>query len=384
MCGVRREFEIRVRMLLWSIVQTVLAAACTALFALMVTGTALIAVWVGVPIVLGTVLVVRPVAELHRRFTGSLLGAPIESPYLRAAGGNMLLRLRAVLKDPATWRDTVWLLVNGTVGLLLSTLAIVEGVLDLLFWWLPRAVFIRLDAHIARALLTPSEKSRLALRVQALTESRAETVDTQAAELRRIERDLHDGAQARLVSLGMSLGMAEEQFGRDPEGARQLLAEARANSTAALAELRDLVRGIHPPVLADRGLVGAVQALALAGPLPVDVAADLPERLPAPAESAAYFAVAEAITNVVKHSGATHAWVRMVHAEQLLRIEVGDDGVGGAAPERGTGLRGIERRLSAFDGRLTVISPPGGPTTLTMELPCASSSPKISPSSGTD
>jgi signal transduction histidine kinase len=202
-------------------------------------------------------------------------------------------------------------------------------------------------------------------------------------ERRRIERDLHDGAQARLVSLGMSLGMAEEQFTRDPEGARQLLAEARASSSAALAELRDLVRGIHPPVLADRGLSGAVQALALATSLPVEVQAELPERLPAPVESAAYFAVAEGLTNVVKHSGAAHAWVRMVHAAELLRIEVTDDGSGGASSDRGTGLRGIERRLSAFDGRLTVISPQGGPTTLTMELPCASSSPKISPSSGT-
>jgi signal transduction histidine kinase len=380
---VRREFEIRVRMLLWSVLETALAAACLVLFILTVTGTALIVVWAGLPILFGTVLVVRPIADLHRRFAGALLGTPIESPYLRAVDGNLLRRLRALLRDPATWRDTLWLLVNGTAGLALSIVAIVEGVLDLIFWWLPRSVFVQLNARLARALLAPTEKSRLALRVEQLTESRAETVDTQAAELRRIERDLHDGAQARLVSLGMSLGMAEEQFTRDPEGARQLLAEARASSSAALAELRDLVRGIHPPVLADRGLSGAVQALALATSLPVEVQAELPERLPAPVESAAYFAVAEGLTNVVKHSGAAHAWVRMVHAAELLRIEVTDDGSGGASSDRGTGLRGIERRLSAFDGRLTVISPQGGPTTLTMELPCASSSPKISPSSGT-
>ena len=161
---------------------------------------------------------------------------------------------------------------------------------------------------LACSLLSRPEKSRLALRVQQLTESRAETVDTQAAELRRIERDLHDGAQARLVALGMSLGLAEEQLARDPDGARALLAEARGTASDALAELRDLVRGIHPPVLADRGLVGAVQALALAVADPGRGARrHSPGRLPAPVESAAYFAVAEGSPMSIKHSGATRA-----------------------------------------------------------------------------
>ena len=142
--------------------------------------------------------------------------------------------------------------------------------LDLLFWWLPAGRAVHTHARLSRALLAPSEKSRLALRVQHLTESRAETVDTQAAELRRIERDLHDGAQARLVALGMSLAMAEDQLAHDPEGARALLTEARTASSAALAELRDLVRGIHPPVLADRGLVGAVQSHRAGGVDPGD------------------------------------------------------------------------------------------------------------------
>ncbi|MBN9619839.1 MAG: ATP-binding protein, partial [Actinobacteria bacterium] len=226
-------------------------------------------------------------------------------------------------------------------------------------------------------------KSRLALRVEQLTESRAETVDTQAAELRRIERDLHDGAQARLVALGMSLAMAEQQLARDPEGARTLLTEARTASSDALAELRDLVRGIHPPVLADRGLVGAVQALALAAPLPVEVQADLAGRLPAPVESAMYFAVAEALTNIVKHAEAQHAWVELRRTGDVLTATVRDDGAGGVDPSRGTGIRGIERRLSAFDGTLAVESPPGGPTDLVMVLPCAAYSPKTSPSSGT-
>ena len=173
----------------------------------------------------------------------------------------------------------------------------------------------------------------------------------------------------------MNLGMAEDAVDDDPESAKLLLAQARVVSSQALAELRGLVRGIHPPVLADRGLVGAVEALALASPLPVQVDADVPERLPAPVESASYFAVAEALTNVIRHSGATGAWVRLRHAGGLLSMQVRDDGRGGATPGAGSGLRGIERRLGAFDGRLTVTSPPGGPTVVMMELPCESSSP---------
>jgi signal transduction histidine kinase len=178
--------------------------------------------------------------------------------------------------------------------------------------------------------------------------------------------------------------MAEEQMAHDPEGARALLTEARSASSVALSELRDLVRGIHPPVLADRGLLGAVQSLALAAPIPVTVHAKLDRRLPAPVESAAYFAVAEALTNIVKHSAATAASVELGDDGAAVTATVIDDGHGGADPAGGTGLRGIERRLSAFDGSLRVESPHGGPTRLVMVLPCASSSPKTSPSSGTD
>ena len=378
-----RQFLIRIRLLVWAVFQLGLAGASLALTILCVVGFATTVVWVGLPILLAVVLATRPIAGVYRRMSGPLVGAEIETPYLRSRSGNLFSRLRTLARDPATWRDAVWVALNGTIGLAFSIAALLEAVFDLIFWWLPLAIFSRINGYLARALLGPNEKSRLALRVQELTESRAETVDTQAAELRRIERDLHDGAQARLVSLGMSLGLAEAQWDSDPESARRLLVEARSASRDALGELRDLVRGIHPPVLADRGLVGAVQALALATPIPVDVAADLPERLPAPAESAAYFAVAEALTNVIKHSRATHAAVQLRYAGEVLHIQVLDDGTGGAIPENGTGLRGIERRLSAFDGKLTVISPVGGPTTLTMELPCASSSPRTLPSSGT-
>jgi signal transduction histidine kinase len=377
-------FAPRLHRLLWSAAATGLAAACLALFVFAVTGTALITVWVGVPMLLGTMYFVRPLANLHRRRLGSIDGkAPIESPYLATPTGNLLVRTRALFRDPARWRDTWWLAANGSAGLALTIIGIVESVLDLVFWWLPPGIAIRAHAAMCRALLSVSEKSRLALRVEQLTESRAETVDTQAAELRRIERDLHDGAQARLVALGMNLALAEQQFARDPESARALLTEARTASSDALAELRDLVRGIHPPVLADRGLVGAVQALGLAASIPVEVRADIEGRLPAPVESAAYFAVAEALTNVIKHSGAQHAWITLARRDETIVATISDDGIGGADPAGGTGLRGIERRLSAFDGTLTIESPLGGPTELAMVLPCASSSPKISPSSGT-
>ena len=170
--------------------------------------------------------------------------------------------------------------------------------------------------------------------------------------------------------LGMSIGLAEDLMTKDPEAAQRLLAEAREASGVALSELRDLVRGIHPPVLAERGLDGAVRALSLALPLRVEVDIELPGRPQAPVESAAYFAIAEALANVVKHSAAGTAWVRLRHAGGVLSMTVGDDGIGGADPGQGTGLRGIERRLAAFDGTLTMTSPVDGPTIVTMELPC--------------
>ncbi|HEY7007900.1 MAG TPA: sensor domain-containing protein [Jatrophihabitantaceae bacterium] len=379
----RTELARRTKLLGVSLAAVVLSVYSAVLFALVLTAVVLIVVWIGIPLLVKEVYFVRGLAGLHRHYAGRLLGEQIEAPYLRMPEGNLLVRTRAILADPANRRDFWWLLADGTLGMFLAVVGIAEGLLALLFWWLPAGVAVRAHARLSRALLAPSEKSRLALRVQQLTESRAETVDTQAAELRRIERDLHDGAQARLVALGMSLAMAEEQLSRDPEGARALLTEARTASSEALSELRDLVRGIHPPVLADRGLVGATQALALAAPIPVTVRPDVGRRLPAPVESAAYFAIAEALTNVIKHSGATSASIELGYDGTALRITVADDGSGGADPGRGTGLRGIARRLAAFDGTLDTESPPGGPTRLAMVLPCASSSPKTSPSSGT-
>jgi signal transduction histidine kinase len=219
-------------------------------------------------------------------------------------------------------------------------------------------------------VLAPSE-GELSERVRVLTETRRDAVDTSAAELRRIERDLHDGAQARLVAMGMDLGTVEALIEKDPARARKLLAEARRSSAEALTELRDLVRGIHPPVLAERGLGDAVRALALRLPLVSEVNVDLAGRADAPVEAAAYFAVSEVLTNAVKHSGADRLWVDLHHADGMLRISVTDNGKGGARTGAGTGLTGVERRLGTFDGVLAVSSPAGGPTMVTLEIPCA-------------
>jgi signal transduction histidine kinase len=217
-------------------------------------------------------------------------------------------------------------------------------------------------------------------RVRQLTETRTDVIDTSAAELRRVERDLHDGAQARLVAVGMNLRAAERLMKTNPDAALALVTESRHTSARALAELRDLVRGIHPPVLADRGLGDAIRALALDTPFMTVVEIALDGRPPMPVESAAYFAVAEVLANVVKHAGASRALIRIEHAGDItggmLRIEVMDDGAGGANPEYGTGLRGVERRLGTFDGILALSSPPGGPTIVVIEVPCALSSPK--------
>ncbi|MEV0715755.1 histidine kinase, partial [Asanoa sp. NPDC050611] len=225
---------------------------------------------------------------------------------------------------------------------------------------------------VARGLLAPTGAARLSARVEQLAETRAAAVDASAAELRRIERDLHDGAQARLVALNMNLGMAEAMFDSDPDTARSMLADARAGARTAMSELRDLVRGIHPPLLADRGLPGAIQALALASSIPVDLDLRLDRRLPAPMESAAYFVLAEALANAIKHADADRITLSVTDLGSRLSLRLSDDGRGGADPARGTGLRGIERRLAAFDGTLRLTSPPGGPTVVEMELPCAS------------
>ncbi|MEU4241288.1 sensor domain-containing protein [Actinoplanes sp. NPDC026619] len=364
--------------------------------------------------------VVRWRANLERRLA-TRAGVPIRRPYhpppdRRELGTRRWLRW--IITDPATWRDMAWLLPGAliTTALGLVVLALtgygIAGVTLLPLWlyisnlwfgyglywptgnheeaWLalPQGLLLlaialvvapllrRTAFKFTRLFLAPTAAAELRLRVAHLTLTRADANDAQAAELRRIERDLHDGAQARMVSVGMTIGLAERLVRRDPAAALKLLAEARASSTTALAELRDLVRGIHPPALAERGLEGAVRALAVSLPVRTDVTSQLPSRLDTPVESAVYFAIAEALANMSRHSRAGSAWVTIEYADGTLVAQVGDDGVGGADATRGTGLHGIERRLGAFDGTVAISSPPGGPTVLTMEVPCGLSSPR--------
>jgi signal transduction histidine kinase len=232
----------------------------------------------------------------------------------------------------------------------------------------------RTDERLARTLLGPGRRESLAQRVESLARSRADMVAAADAERRRIERDLHDGAQQRLVSLAMNLGMARERFEAEPEPVRQALAAAHDEAVLALTELREFIRGLHPAVLNDRGLDAALSGLAARAPLPVRLRVDMPEPAAPGVEAVAYFIVSEAIANVVKHAQATRAEVTVTRAGDLLRITVTDDGRGGATPAAGdgTGLRGLAQRAAAVDGTLSIDSPPGGPTTITAELPCES------------
>jgi signal transduction histidine kinase len=235
------------------------------------------------------------------------------------------------------------------------------------FWPMWPALGLALAAAVHAAIV----HARREHRIEVLEASRADAIDVQETELRRIERDLHDGAQARLVALGISLGMAEQKLQTDPEAVGELLAEARRGAGEALEELRDLARGIHPPILTDRGLEAAVTALTARSPVPVTLWVDVPERPAGAVESAAYFVVSEALANVIKHARAAHVDIRIEQSDGVLIAEVVDDGRGGADPS-GRGLRGLGQRVRALDGILYVTSPDGGGTTLRAELPCAS------------
>jgi signal transduction histidine kinase len=235
--------------------------------------------------------------------------------------------------------------------------------------WLTAAVGA-LDARAARALLGPSRAEELQHRVEHLTQTRAGVVDAADAERRRLERDLHDGTQQRLVALAMRLGMARAE----PAGAiqaHQVIAEAHEDAKAALAELRNLIRGLHPAVLEDRGLDAALSGVAARMAIPVRLTVDMPRRPSPVIEAVAYFVVSESLTNITKHAQASQAEVVVQRAGDRLHIIVSDDGAGGADPARGTGLAGLAKRAASVDGTFEIASPPGGPTLITVDLPCA-------------
>jgi signal transduction histidine kinase len=366
---------------------------------------------VGFPIALGWFWVNRGLADLERHRAGWVLGARIIGAYRRPADSGLAAQVKTRFRDPQTWRDLVWTCFDGTLGFAIGVVTVSVwaswlGTLVLPAWWwampddaqlyglwtgtsttetllgpvLAIAVFVPLawitrglalgHAGVSRLLLGPTRNAR----VEELTESRAGAVDAAHAELQRIERDLHDGAQARLVALAMDLGMAEQKVDQDPEAGRELIGEAREEALRALGELRELVRGIGPSILRDRGLEAAIASLAAGRVQPVDVRVDVGEpRPPATVEAAAYFVVAESIANAAKHSGARRVTVRVWRdAADRIVVECTDDGRGGADPTSGSGLTGLTQRVRALDGTLTVTSPAGGPTTIRAEIPCGS------------
>ena len=380
------------------------------------------AFFIGIPLALGLLLLWRWMAALERRLHATLLDAPIEPPYRPLTEPKRLGRMRERAADPATWKDLAYLLLAFPMGILSFTAVTVLAGLVLAFatmpaWWkavpggvelgaflidgwaeaiaaMPLAVpaFLLLALavrwlaamHVAagRALLARGHDVELKAAVTELQDSRARIIAAADAERRRLERDLHDGAQQRLVAVSMTLGMAKRRLAKG-EDVGSLVAGADAELHAAISELRDLARGIHPAVLTDRGLAAALQALATRAAVPVELAEVPDERLPEPVEAAAYFTVSEALTNVAKYARAGQARVEVARRNGHLAIAVADDGVGGASPEGGSGLRGLADRLGALGGTLVVESPLGSGTTLRASIPVREATAQADPSAAT-
>ncbi|MFJ8832089.1 sensor histidine kinase [Micromonospora aurantiaca] len=363
---------------------------------------------VGLLLVPGLLQAVRSVADRERARL-SRWGPPIPAPGPVPAG------VRPALRDPVLRRELRWVAVHGTLGFGAGLIALVlplYAVQDITFplwyrlvppeagapglgWWhidglgdaLTVAVLgvgwlvlavttgpalARIQARPGRRLLPPPPGFDLSLRVAELTATRAAALDAHAVELRRIERSLHDGTQNRLVAVNVLLGAARRAVRRDPARADEILERAQNAAEQALGELRTVVRGILPPVLGDRGLAGALDGLAAECAVPCRLSVDVDVRCAASVEATAYFVVAEALTNVVRHSGASAVEVAVRRERDRLLVTVTDDGRGDADETRGSGLTGIRRRVEAYDGRMTLTSPPGGPTRMHVELPCGS------------
>ncbi|MFE4367887.1 sensor histidine kinase [Streptomyces sp. NPDC056835] len=379
------------------------ASLCFLMAAAVPLGLVFMALIIGAPAWPDLVRLLRRLAGYERVRAGTRLRAPVAEQYL-PLDGVPADRLRLSLTDPGTWRDARWLPLQIIITLLFCAVAILVWVVGLLVDGLnmgvggavarrredmygtpakPRTPLVlhRLgtladtQAAWSAALLRPKPSARLVDRIAELSESRAGAVEAHSAELRRIERDLHDGVQAQLVALSMRIGLAKQLVRTNPDAALARLDEAQSGLESTLADLRHVVRTVHPPVLTDRGLAGAVRALAASSEIPVEMGLGPVEnsfRLPAAVEAAAYFVVAEALTNIRKHSGATQASVRFTRGNGILRVVVADNGRGGADEHEGSGLIGIRRRVAALDGTASLTSPLGGPTKLKVELPCGS------------
>jgi signal transduction histidine kinase len=385
---------------------TALLALAALLWAALVAVLCLVGI--GLPLAPTVFRVARAVADRERARLTRWGPAVIGPPPLPAGS-------REALRDPDVRRELGWLAWHGTAGFVLGAIgislpvyAVEDGTFPLWFWAIdpemgaPGMVWWRVDglagalgvalvgagfavvavvlgpgiarlqALAGRRLLPPSGDVDLSRRVAELTVTRAAALDAHAVELRRIERSLHDGTQNRLVALNVLIGAARRAQTRNPDAVAGILDRAQEATEQALAELRTVVRGILPPVLDDRGLPGALAGLAGTCAVPCEIDVDVPGRCAVSVEATAYFVVAEALTNVVKHSGASAAEVTVRRDGDRLRLRVTDDGTGGADESGGSGLGGIRRRVDAYDGRFLISSPPGGPTTLEVELPCGS------------
>lgn len=380
---------------------------------LIATGASLLITLIGLPILTATFLLARGGAHVERVRARTFLDTDIETPVRKPAKSNDTRhRLFAPFSDRTTWKELFYLwLVQPIQGTVNFTVAVTVWAIPL--WALslpiyatyappelwsgeeintwneiipialgglillplaPRIIhlFARADAATARWGLSESRTAALEERVEELRETQARSVDIAMADRRQIERDLHDGAQQRLLSLGMDLGMALEKFESDPDGARALVGDAHAELQRAIAELRNLARGIHPAVLTDRGLDAALSALAARSPIPVNLDVQLRERPPASVEATAYFIVAEALANAAKHANAKAVDIRVHLIGDRLHVEVADNGRGGATQQPGGGLAGLADRASSVEGSLRISSPQGGPTIVAADLPCAS------------
>lgn len=410
-----RTWSVTVYLLLTCITGTVWFTALTSLVAV---GLGFLLLWVG-----ALVLAVLPVmwrygARAERVLLGTLLGVHIRSPYRPLPHGTVFARARALVADRATWKDLAYLLLlfplgicwSGLTlafwgwGLSLLTLPLYYAVLPgrRILWLgldrvmpavytLPAALVAALAGaaliiaapHVVRwlaylhqlfatAMLGASPAQQLTSEAARLRLSRDRVLEAVAAERRRLERDLHDGAQQRLVSVALGVGLARQKVHSDPDAAGELLDDVGAEVTQAITELRDLARGLNPVMLAEQGLDAALSALAGRSPVPVDIAVDLETRPPRAVEEAAYFTVAEALTNAAKHAEPHRAWVTITRCGAMLEITVGDDGVGGATLVPGGGLAGLADRAAGQEGTMELTSPQGGPTVITVELPCES------------
>jgi signal transduction histidine kinase len=381
-------------------------------------GTSL--VWLGVPILMFATMLWRGSARMERRWLHTTLGVVIADPYRDPpVDAGLMRRWRSKLADPATWRDMAYVVLRfplsiiefavtaalWAVPLSLISLPIVIAatpvhstnlvlpnlnngviVINTVPEALPIAVvgipvlllvimltrrIAQLQAVIGAALLRPTRMSELSAKAEHLQASRARGVDAAESERRRIERDLHDGAQQRLVAVAMTLGRAKSKLsGEDQSALAELIDEAHADAKLAVSELRDLARGIYPAVLADRGLDAALSSLAARSPVPVDVEVNVDPRPPAAVETTAYFIVGESLTNIAKHANAKQIQVRVNRGEDKVVVEITDDGRGGAELRPGGGLAGLADRAATIDGVITVFSPLGGPTVVRADLPC--------------